>query len=99
MAKSATATTADAAASESRSTGGVTPNQCGSACENETGTGPVSSGGTSTRSVVPTGSSTELPHSGQKRAPPGRLAPQLAQVSAAGADTLMPGFCPRLERA
>ncbi len=70
----------------------MTPNQCGSTREMETGVEDHSLGGSTSG---PTGA----PHSRQKRVSRGSSAPQLAQASAPARDALMPGFCPGLERA
>jgi hypothetical protein len=73
----------------------VTPNQCGSWRWNATGTGPVSFGGSSARTVAP--EATRTPHAWQNRAPGWSATPQFGQESATGADALMRGLCPRLE--
>ena len=96
VAKRTIAKTNATTATPSRSCGGATPNQCGSLRCSDTGTGPVSFGGTCSRTVEP--ASTCAPHAGQNRALAGSPAPQFGQVSAATGDALMPRFCPRLER-
>src|SRR5207253_9577512 len=78
-----TAATANPATVRTKSTiGGVTPNQRGCVAVYETGTGPVSLGGTSSRTVVPVPESTGRPQPGQKRAVAGSGAPHSVQVGA-----------------
>ena len=96
-AKRTIASTSRTPARPSRKDGGVIPNQRGSLTCIETGTGPVSSAGTSTCSVRLAGCSSSVPHSGQNRARIGTSAPQCGQASVAG-DALTSGFCPGLQR-
>src|SRR5205823_11989435 len=62
----------------------------GSALLSWTGTGPVSSGGSSCTAVSSAPTSTRVPHSGQKRLRFGSRAPQFAHLAAPDMDPLLP---------
>ncbi len=73
-----------------------TPNQRGSAREIDTGTGPVSVGGTSACTVVSEASSSGRPQPGQYTAEAGSGAPQAVQAAsgALSSAALTCRFCP-----